>query len=56
MPGGDHAFKGGEQVAELIHSFQNALGVVTNDEWHGGPPVRQEVHMPCGEIETTPCG
>ena len=52
--GGDHSFKGGEQVAELIHSFQNALGIVTDNEWHGGPPVRQEVQLPHGKIETKP--
>ena len=40
MPGGDHAFRGGEQAAELIHSlFQNALGIVTDHQWHGGPPI-----------------
>ena len=54
VPGGDHSFKGGDQVAELIHSFRTALGIVTDDEWHGGPPVQQEVQMPHGEIETTP--
>ena len=32
MPGADNAFMGGEQVAELIHSFRNALGIVTDDE------------------------
>ena len=39
VPGGDHAFQGGEQAAELIHLFRNALGIVTDDEWHGGPPI-----------------
>ena len=41
-------------MAELIHSFQNALGIVTDDEWHGGPLVQQEVQLPHGKIDTTP--
>ena len=39
MPGADKAFKDGEQVAELIHAFRNALGLVTDNEWQGGPPT-----------------
>ena len=55
MPGADHAFKSGEQVADLIHSFRNALGITTDDEWPGGPPPpRQGAPLPSGAIDTTP--
>ena len=54
MPGADNAFKGGEEVAELIHSFRNALGIVTDDEWQGGPSTRQKKPMPHGAIGATP--
>ena len=55
MPGADHAFKGGAQVAELIHSFRNALGIATDDEWPGGPPPpRQGAPLPSGAIDTIP--
>ena len=55
MPGADHAFKSGAQVADLIHSFRNALGIATDDEWPGGPPPpHQGAPLPSGAIDTTP--